>query len=328
MKNGIVFLAVFVFLFSCNKKNTGNMEISTAEENGQLTIGEEKLQYWGTIYNSFIIDDDVSVRAYPSLSADILFKINKNTKIVIIGVSKEIDNINNHTGNWLNIAIGDPWGEKGWCFGKHVKNGLITAAEIKITGLLPKEEHRAQGLIGLQKINEVERQIGLSPHKLEHQNFYTFAYDWSVDFFHYSNIPGSYAWFPETNELKHITYIGTDMESGWSIFTDDFKYVLQDFGTSTGPRLLGVWRTEDGEDIFSGFYYEDIKLNGNTINIVYVYDDWNISEGRLDNEILVYCEEFKRNNPAPEDMTLIINCEFNLDTRVRKIISGEYIYTL
>ncbi|MDR2718871.1 MAG: SH3 domain-containing protein [Treponema sp.] len=320
-----------------NNKLAGNTEISTIEEKEQLNIGEEKLEYWGTVYNSFINDDNVNVRSYPSLNADILFKVNKNTKIVITGVSKEIDDIDNYTGNWLNIKIENPWGDGGWVFSKYIKNGLITASEIKIIALLPKEEHRGQGLIGSQKINGIERQIILSPHKMENQDFYTFAYDWSIDFFHYSNIPGSYAWFPKTNELKHITYIGTDMESGWSVFTDDFKYVLQDFGTSTGPRLLGVWRVEDGKEIFSGTYYHDIKLNGNTINIAYVYDNWNISHNRLDDEILIYCKEFKKNNPEPDDMvniseetgfglTLIIICELNLDTGIRSIINGQYIY--
>jgi hypothetical protein len=321
-----------------NNNLSENIEISTAEEKKQLIIGEEKLQYWGTVFNTFINDDNVNVRSYPSLNADVLFKLDKNTKIVITGVSREIDDIYNYIGNWLNIRIENQWGDEGWIFSKYAENGRITASELKIIELLPKEENRSQGLMGMYEINGNRKHITFYPHKEKNQNFYTFAYDWSMGSFHYSNIPGSYAWFPETDELKHITYIGTDVESAWSIFTDDFKYILQDFGTSPGPRGLVVSRVDDGKRIFSGTYYHDLKLYGNSVNIVYVYDNWNISKNRLDSEILTYGEEFKKNNPEPEDMvnyskktgldlTLIINCELNLDTGLRKIINGNYIYT-
>lgn len=354
MKKVHFFCFIALTLFACSNKKpqsdliiesydqdnklSGNLEINIYEEEELLIIGEEKLQYWGTVFNSYINDDNVNIRLYPSLNASILSKVNRNTKIVITGVSKEIDEIDNYVGNWLNIRIENQWGDEGWVFSKYVENGLIAASEIKIIELLPKEERRAQGLLAMYEINGTRKNITLYPHKEENQDFFTFAYDWSLESFHYSNIPGSYAWFPETNEVKHITYIGTDMESAWSIFTNDFKYVLQDFGTSPGLRGLGVWRIEDGKRIFSGTYYRDIKLNENTITIVYVYDNWNISRNRLDDEILVYGEEFKKNNPEPEDMviysketglglTLLIICELNLDSGIRNIINGNYIYT-
>jgi hypothetical protein len=127
------------------------------------------------------------------------------------------------------------------------------------------------------------------------------------------------------------------MESAWVKFTDDFAYLLQDFGTSPGPRGLGVWRVEDEQLIFSGMYYNNINLRGHTINIVYVYNNWNISNDRLDNEILKYAEEYKLNNPIPDDMVLysgetgseielLILCELNLDTNIRNILTGQYIY--
>ena len=328
-----------------NNLSTDSSKIMIEEEKNVLTnenyqqyTGEEKLQYFGMVYNSFINDDNVNVRAFPSIKAEVLTKLNKNSKVVITGTSKEIDEIDNFIGNWLNIRIGDHWESGGWVFSKYVENGQILTSEITIHGLLPKVENRAQGLMGSQKINGVEREITLYPHKLDNQDFYTFAYDYTMDFFHYSNIPGSYAWYPKTNELKHITYMGTDLESGWVVFTDDFKYLIEDFGTGPGPRELGVWRIEDTKRIFSGTYYRNINLHGNKINVVYVYDNWNISNNRLDNEIIDYANIFKENNNIPEDMIeysketglgvdLIITCELDLDTNNRKIIRGEYIYT-
>jgi uncharacterized protein YgiM (DUF1202 family) len=359
----IFVICLLVFIISCSNKGTQsdpansgidqynnllveNIETPIIEEKLDflpnkmeiINTGEEKLQYFGTVYNSYINDDNVNLRLFPSINADVIQILDKNTKVIIIGVSKEIDTLDNYTGNWLNVMVEKQWGEEGWVFSKYVENGLITASKLEIIELPPKEERRAQRLIGMYQINDKKITITLYPHKLENQNFYTFVYNWSVNSFHYSNIPGSYAWYPDTNELKHITYIGTDMESAWSIFTDDFKYVLQDFGTGPGPRGLGVWRIEDSKKIFSGGYYRNINLQGNTINVVYVYSNWNISQNKLDNEIMNYAKEYKENNPATEEMVnysketglglvLIIVCELNLDTGIRKIITGQYIYT-
>ncbi|MDR1106351.1 MAG: hypothetical protein LBL44_08345, partial [Treponema sp.] len=85
-----------------------------------------------------------------------------------------------------------------------------------------------------------------------------------------------------------MSYIGTDAESAWVIFTDDFKYIIEDSGTGPAPRGLGVWRVSNSKEIFSGTYYRNIKLDGHTIEIIYVYNGWNIEHNRLDNEIKIY----------------------------------------
>jgi hypothetical protein len=303
---------------------------------------EQKLQYFGTVYNTIINDDRVNVRNYPSLNGNILFQTNKDIKIMIIGFSKEHHFIDNYNGYWVRIRIKenqpDQWKE-GWVFSKYIDHlNNIVPSEIKILELSPKEERRAQRLIGSYQINGIEKTIILYPHKEEYQNFYTFAYNIDDAEFHYTNIPGSYAWYPETDELKHISYIGTSVESAWIVFTDDFKYIIEDFGTGPAPRGLGVWRINDELEIFSGLYYKDINLHGHIIEIIYVYDWWNIENKKLDNEILNYCENFRKNNPEPQEMVqychetglgldLIVICELNLDTGVRNIIRGQYIYT-
>jgi hypothetical protein len=237
------------------------------------------------------------------------------------------------------VGIENHWNNEGWVFSKYVENGQINASKLEIVELSPIiEANDRPKLRATYKIDGINIRFDLYPHKEENQNFYTFAYDCGFDFFHYSNIPGSYVLYPETKELKHLSYIGTDIESAWVIFTDDFKYIIEDFGTGPGPRGLGVWRVEDGKSIFSGTYYKNINLNGNTINIIYVYDNRNISMNRLDDEILTYGKYFIDNNPAPEDMvnyskehmvdlTLLIVCKLNLDTNIRSIINGQYIYT-
>ena len=312
--------------------------LETEDDYSQLVTFAESLTYFGTVFNSFTNIENVNIYAYPSLEADIIYVLDKYTRIIITGVSKQMDEIDGYIGHWLNIRIENIWGNEGWVFSNYVLDGTIKASELRIIDLPAREERRAQSLIAAYDVDGRDQTITLYPHKLENQDFYTFSFDWSMNSFHYSNIPGSYAWYPDTNELVHVTYIGTDMESAWSIFTDDFQYVLQDFGTSPGPRGLGVWRISDGEIIFSGTYYNSINMRDNTINVVYPYNDWDISRGRLDEEILVFGENFIENNPPPDEMVnfsrqtglgleLIIICEFNLDTGIRTILTGQYIYT-
>ncbi|MDR1839849.1 MAG: SH3 domain-containing protein [Treponema sp.] len=362
----IIFLYLIILLIGCSNKKTlsdstgefyshtdnsynegaaiseaGRNSADLIDRTGMETfnIFEEKLRYSGTVYNTIVNDDNVNVCSYPSLEADVLLKVNKNTIVIITGTSKEIDEIDNHTGHWFNVRLGWIGGSEGWIFSKYVESDQIAVSEIKIIGMsLQKEGSQAQKLTASYQIKGEEKIVTLYPHKEENQDFYTFAYDFDMGPFHYSNIPGSYAWYPHTNELVHISYVGTYMDSQWVIFTDDFKYMIKSVGTASGPRGLIAWRVEDGKEIFSGGYYRNINLKGYTINVIYEYNYWNITNNRLDSEILSYAEEYKNNNPIPDDLVeyvkgttlnieLIIICEFNLDTGIREIITGQFIYT-
>ena len=160
-------------------------------------------------------------------------------------------------------------------------------------------------------------------------------WDFYNENYRYDTIPGSYIWYPETNELRHISHIGHTETSAWVIFTDDLKYLIHDFGTSPGIRGVVVWQVDNGERVFSGYYLRDIRLNGHTIEIAYLYNEWTL--GELDAEIIAFAEYFQRSNPEPDaDMQqisqdtglgveIVIFCEFNIDTGVRRITRAEYI---
>lgn len=290
--------------------------------------------YFGTAYNTSINDDRVNVRSFPSMSGEVLFQLNKNARVLVIGVSQERNYIDNYDGNWLCITVNqnqENQYKQGWVFSKYVDIGNVVPSELRITEVPPKMENRMQTIIGSYTVGGVEKRITIVPDKEEDQDFYTFAFDIFEKDFHYSNVPGSYIWYPDTNELKHVSYTGTSIESAWVKFTDDFKYLLEDFGTSPGVRALGIWRVSDNKRIFSGSYYRDIKLHGHTIEIVY-----NANAG-WDQELIEYAQDFRENNPKPtslegygnlhpSEIGLIIVCNFNMDTGERKIISGRYIF--
>jgi hypothetical protein len=331
--NKFVFLFFIMLIIGCtNKKTQSNPKNEKDEPTNNLkTIdnddlpeeGEEKLEYFGTIFISTINDDNINVRAYPSQKADVLFKVNKGTKILVTGTSREIDDIDGYRGNWLNIRVENQWGDNGWVFSKYVKNGRITTSELEI---IPPviEENRSTKLWAAYKVNGIITNFELYlEEKEEKQNFYTFAYGYPMSVFHYSNVPGTYIWYPETNELKHISYIGKDIESGWVKLTDDFKYLIVDYGSGYPPRGLKVWRVEDAKNLFSGMYYKNINLQGNTIDVIYRPYYW---ADKYDDEIKNYAEEYEKNNPVTDD-ELIIVCSLDLDTGIRKIIKGQYIHS-
>jgi hypothetical protein len=204
------------------------IEIQSIEEikNNGLKDGEEKLQHFGIVLNSIINEDNVNIHLYPSFNSDVLLKIKKDTKIIVIGISKDIDEIDGYIGHWLFIKIGDLWGDDGWIFSKYVENIQIIASELDIIELPRRRGDYSLRLNGIYEIDGRQIIVELSPNKVEYQNFYTFAYDYNNKNFHYSNIPGTYVWYPETNEFIHISYIGTGMESAWVKLTDNLNILF------------------------------------------------------------------------------------------------------
>ena len=311
----------------------------TAVFSRRVSNSEERFNFWGmdrgVVSNTKIIADNVPVRAYPSKSANILFEASKGTWIRILSVSNRIDNIDGYIGNWLEVVGNHPVGG-GWVFSRYVERGQVTPSELRIIGLEPRQERRVQQLIASYKVNGIETTVRLWQHKVAHQDFHTFVFDRGITMntgdgrmlglFHYRNVLGSYIWFPETNELRHITYRGSTSESEWVIFTDDFRYMIQDFGTSVGPRSLSVIRLEDGERIYEGIYLDDINMRGNTIEVLCICQN----EQRTEFE-----RDFRENNPLPEHILdavrhgmgyrLIILCDLDLDTGSRSTTRALWI---
>jgi hypothetical protein len=288
---------------------------------------EEKLQDGGTVYQSVINDDYVNVRSVPSVSGEIVDRHDKGTQITVEGISEERSFIDGYSGYWFKIQNDKEI--TGWVFSKYIDHENIVPLEINIRGWSPEDAHQ---LNGTYMNGDAEVEFSVYPHKQSNQDFWTFVWDAGNENFRYNTIPGSYVWYPETNELRRVTYIGTTADSEWIAFTDDFRYLIQQFG-EPNPRgdSVGISRVEDEQRILNAQFYRDINVRGNTIEIIYLFHEF--FRGDLDEELLNYGKEFVANNPAPEDKQeeglaaeAIIVCDLNLDTRERTIVRGEYIY--
>jgi hypothetical protein len=85
--------------------------------------------------------------------------------------------------------------------------------------------------------------------------------------------------------------------------------------------------------VFSGTYNDDLNLKGHQIDVVYMYDDGNIKEGRIDAETDRHAKEFLKKTKLPthrpDGLTnlLIVVYRFDLDTGVRAYKETMYIVT-
>jgi hypothetical protein len=289
-----------------------------------------------------IIDDNVNVRNYPSLEAAIIYKLNNNDIIHIIGSSGDGTNIDNFYGDWVNIIYQKSEDEyiNGWVFSKYVNTKDREYTPIRfvefIPGPSPYENNLRMRISYVLQGNEIFD----GPDYTDWNNYYIIVWGPFDNCFHYTNKPGIYLLDKETLELSHITYLGSFGPTAhvWTIFSDDFEYLIQDSGTSPGVRGITAWRWKDMELVFKGIYYRSPNIHNNIIEIVYFCNDWYFEHGYVDEEIMLYGKKYKEENLVPQEIEsqlihptlsieLLVKCSFNLDTGERKILNGEYIIT-
>jgi hypothetical protein len=291
----------------------------------------------GTFCITNVMENKVNVRIFPSLEAEILFQINKNDIVRIVGVSGEKVTIDSFNGNWVYVVLENGNSEnKGWVFSKYLNIGELKYSPINFVEYIPTNNRNipkikfSYFLYDKEIITEVDYTVW--------NDYYIIVWDLLQYDYHYTNKPGVYILNKETNELKHITYLGCFefWPHAYTLFTDDFEYLLQDSGTSKGPRGITAWRIKDLQEVYSGSYY-GMNISNHTIAVVYACDEWSFQRGYTDEEIMAYGKKYREENPVPEEMEkerqetglgieLIINCSYNLDTGERKILGGTYIF--
>jgi hypothetical protein len=288
----------------------------------------------GTYCLTNIIDDNVNVRNYPSLEADILYKLNNNDIVRIVGYSGEKMNIDNYYGDWVNIYYQKNENEciNGWVFSKYVN--------------VSNREHRPIRFVEVEPRMKISyildgNEIFGYPDYTKWNNYYIIVRSLYDNDYHYTNKPGIYLLDKETMKLNHVTYLGSYVPTRhtWTVFTDDFQYLIQDSGTSPQPRGISAWRWKDLKLVFEGMYNRSPNIHNNIIDVVYCCDDLYFKLGYTDEEIMIYGKKYMEENPVPQEITdmverynrdmseveLFVRCSFNLDTGERKILGGIYI---
>jgi hypothetical protein len=289
-----------------------------------------------------VIDNNVNVRNYPSLESEVISQVHNNDIVRIIGFSGEKMNIDNFYGEWLNILYQKNEKEyiNGWIFSKYlnIKDIEYTPIQFYESILNPYSARPYTGL-GISYTLQ-DKEIFDFPDYTEWNDYYIIVRSVFDNYYHYTNKPGIYTFDKRTHEFKHITYMGSygPTAHAWTVFTDDFKYLIQDSGTSPGVRGITVWRLSDMKIFYNGGYYgkrENIIKN-NTIEVVYRIDNWRFEHGYIDEEVMQFGKNFIENNPITQEMlgnllhpslsySPLVRATVNLDTGERILIKGEYI---
>ncbi len=303
-----------------------------------LSYAEEvKLDFGGLNFLTEINDDNVSIRNAPSLTAKKTGTLHKGDKIRVNGISRMMDSIDNHSGYWLRfskihtgeyefypLSEGEP---HNWVWSNYVQElSNLSPSNIQFKKYIPRTKNRGDSLEILIEKDGKKRSAIVYPHKEPSQSYYTFTFSDDRDAFMYYDIPGTYIWNPKTNEIHHSTYYGYDIESAWSIVTDDRKYLLQDSGTSPGVRGISVRDLNIGEIIFRGSYFcGELNFTDHEFDIVYVPAYWDVKN--LDKETVNHFQEYKKTHkPKDEFERVVVKYRYNFVTKKRSFVECAYKY--
>jgi len=233
----------------------------------------------------------------------------------------------------------------------HIDDKGIADLTVERLEIIKWEDYVVDGkLYGKYTAENQETEFSVECSKFNNQELYFFFWTQYTVNFPFSNKPGLYILDITKKRLEHIAYFDDiDEMKGeifgigvWTSLTSDFKYLIHEYGSGPPPRGVGVWDLRSGEKILDGVYYLDINLKGNTMEVIKYYDQY--ADGRwfnlvnyLSEEELAFAIEYKETNKPPEDLVkmadtysgivleLAVLFEFNMDTRVKKIIGGKYI---
>lgn len=301
-------------------------EVNEPEINYVPTFEIVERDYLGKIARASVNDDNVNVRLLPSISSEKIGSVNKGTIVEILGYSNEKEIINGYEGYWLKIYFKDKpreyYGLYGWIYSQYVDvDPSVEVSKIKFLGY-----EKGKGLtIELDRNGEkIQSNVYIS--RMDNQSFYTFVWCDEIKDFFYSDPTGTFKWDPETNEISNITSMGSEIESGWCLISDDSKFFFQDFGTSPGARGLGVYDIETTKQLYSGSYYRDLEYDGKCITVVKVYNNQHYDE---------HGKKFKEETPLTEEqlewknqgggVDVLVKYRFNLLTKETEFIGCEYI---
>jgi hypothetical protein len=292
--------------------------------------GEEKFPNGGTLYNTIINDDNVNIRALPSLTGKVITKLDNAWEVKVIGISPNTQFIDNFNGHWINIVLPDD--SIGWVFEKYINLKKLFISEIDVD-----KNGYGTYFLGNNKINfKVElNKIGKTKY---------FIWDIKEENFHYSCVPGCYIYNKKNDKWELLTYNTVGTFWGFRNFaklTNDLKYIIIDYGTAPIPmRRIIVYRISDNIKVYDGGYNREPSENSHYISvghkyIGYHFEEWEEENRRLDETLLSYGREFIKNNPLEVEKTkskwkkyddsfaLYIDCLYNLDTGKEEIV-GAY----
>jgi hypothetical protein len=312
-------------------------------KNGDAECRDDKVvgdgfYFGGTVFNT-AINTDATVRAAPTKNGEVLFTAKKDTRVQVLGISKE---------GWVCVSVRDIVPKRGWIYGQYVdfKEGAdfrgVKNIEMKVTDFnFTAKDSSTADITAVYEVNGVSKELKFGAFKEKGQKFYTFFYDAYVVGAHYAILPGLYTWDFAKNLLRHTVLFTREpymSDSGelmlWKTvrFTDDKKFFF--VGNKTEYGEIAAFRASDKKRLFDWKNYGDCDtvsfgFKNNTITTACPADNVMAKKyadiEEMDGAISEYGEEYEENIPRPSDAVLEILCEINLESGTRKITGGRWL---
>lgn len=297
-------------------------------------VSEYTTRNGATLLETTVSLGPLNVRDQPGLSGEVVAQLPEGSPVIVIGLSERVDVIDDHEGRWLHITDPDDrnWvvDPLGWVFSRYVTGAeSLPPRDMRVVGLTEPESGSTPRLN--LTLDGVQQSVSQDRH--ETQDFHIFQWTADQRGFSYRDIPGAYAWREGQEEAELIMHYQGDAESAWVAFTDDFTYMIEDFGTGPGVRGLSVTNVETGEHVFGGAYYRDINLDGYTIEVVERYTGGGGGDDRNGQQTNPQVEAFLEDNPEPADnphglpTLLLVKYRLNIESGQREFIGAEWILT-
>lgn len=262
---------------------------------------------WGTVFAARVTDNNVNVRSSPSRESQVLGKRNKGDQVLVTGYSTGREHIDGYSGFWVRVSLSETaktfWSEKnGWIFAKYVDiDQSISVSSFSVHKVVPATSTTSLSLELNIKRGLNSEIVTVAPRRLGNQEFYTFTWSDDRTGFGFSDPVGTFAWYPKNNTIEHVSYLGWAIESSWCLVTNDLKYLIQDYGTSPGPRSLAIFEIPSGRRVFSGAYYNDLDYDGKSIVVVQIYNKWQVEDKKIDKDSIEYARKFIVANPLSDE---------------------------
>jgi len=302
-------------------------------------IGGDGFYFNGTVFQTSI-NADVNVRAVPAQNGETVLLAKKDTKVLVLGISKE---------GWVNISVKDVVPKRGWVYAKYVefKDGVVFSGvkpvEMKITDFnFTAKDSSTADLTATCEVNGTARTLKFNAYKDKGQKFYTFFCDAYVAGSHYTLPPGLYTWDFIKNQLKIAVsltrnpYSYNDAVLLWkkARFTDDKKFFV--IGDKTEDGVIAVYRASDRKQLFEWNISKncDNTLSFNLKNSTATFacpadaamSKTHAGVEEMDEAISDYGNEYVNENSAQvgQNNSLEVICEVNLESGTRKITAARW----
>ncbi|MCL2219040.1 MAG: SH3 domain-containing protein [Chitinispirillia bacterium] len=279
----------------------------------------------GTVFNT-LATADVNARSEPSTKGEVLFQVKKDTRMQILGLSKD---------GWAFVVVRDVIPRRGWVFGQNIdyRDGQkLASSELKITDFnLTARDSSTADLTAAYKVNDVERTMNFRAFKERGQDFYTFFCDIYSNQSRYTLLPGLYTWNFAKNQLKHTVFlprapfVSGDVSAIWesAVFSNDQKFFIVYQGDN---KLL--FRAGGVTQLFPDIAIESFDPRGKTITSACpadaVISKYYQNTEEMDGAISEYRDK-ARSSPDEDIDQSVVSCETNLETGARKIIENTGI---